>query len=66
MNVEESSQSESLSEATKGKLDRMVQPYFNHCVPLKPFLGAISFTKTEVVHKERRQVQRRQTQEKVR
>lgn len=64
MNVEECSQSKSLNETTKVKLDKMVQPHFNHCVPLKPLLGAITFSKVEAVPKEPRQRQPR-TQEKV-
>lgn len=64
MNVDEGSQSESLSDATKVKFDQMVQPHFNQCVPLKPLLGAITLTKIEVVAKEKRQRQPR-TQEKV-
>lgn len=64
MNVDEGSQSESLSDATKVRLDQMVQPHFNQCVPLKPLLGAITLTKIEVVAKEKRQRQPR-TQEKV-
>lgn len=66
MNVDEGSQAESLTDATKNKLDEMVQPYFNQCVPLRPFLGAIVLTKLEAVPKERRQRQPRATQEKVR
>lgn len=64
VNVEESSQSESLNETTKVKLDKMIQPHFNHCVPLKPLLGAFTFTKVETVRKETRQRQPR-TQDKV-
>lgn len=64
MNIEEGSQSESLTDGTKIKLDQMVHNHFNQCVPLKPFLGAIVLTKVEAVPKERRQRQPR-TQEKV-
>ena len=64
MNVEEGSQSESLTDGTKIKLDETVHVYFNQCVPLKPFLGAIALTKVEDAPKERRQRQPR-TQEKV-
>lgn len=65
MNVEEGSQSESLTDVTKKKLDLMVQPYFNPCVPLKPLLGALVMTKVEAVPKEKRARQPRATQEKV-
>lgn len=65
MNVNEGSQAESLSDATKIKLDQMVQIYFNQCAPLKPLLGAITLSKVEAVPKERRQRQPRAPQEKV-
>lgn len=63
-NADEGSQSESLTDSTKIKLDEMVQPHFNQCVPLRPLLGAIILTKTEIV-KEKRQRQPKATQEKV-
>ncbi|XP_046639915.1 EP300-interacting inhibitor of differentiation 3-like [Daphnia pulicaria] len=63
---DESRQSESQSEdKIKKKLDQMVQPRFNRCVPLKPLLGAVVLHKHEAVPKERRQRQPRNPQEKV-
>jgi hypothetical protein len=63
---DESRQSESQSEdKIKKKLDQMVQPRFNRCVPLKPLLGAVVLQKHEAVPKERRQRQPRNPQEKV-
>ena len=60
MNVEEGSQSESLTENSKDKLDQMTQAdYFNFCVPLRPILGAFSIEKREIVVKEKRQRQPR-------
>lgn len=65
MDGDESRQSESPSEGTKKKVDQMVQPRFNRCVPLKPLLGAVVLHKHEAVPKERRQRQPRNPQEKV-
>lgn len=65
MNVDEGSQAEMLSESTKIRLNQIVQPCFNQCVPLKPLLGAIVLTKVEAVPKEKRQRQPRTAQEKV-
>jgi hypothetical protein len=65
LNVEEGSQSESLTENSKDKLDQMTQAdYFNFCVPLRPILGAFSIEKREIIAKERRQRQPR-TKEQV-
>lgn len=65
MNVEEGSQSESLTDGTKVILDQMIQRYFNHCVPLRPLLGAIPLSKVEAAPKERRQRQPRASQNNV-
>lgn len=66
LNVEEGSQSESLTENSKDKLDQMTQAdYFNFCVPLRPILGAFSIEKREIVVKEKRQRQPRNREQLV-
>ena len=63
LNVDEGSQSESLTNTTKAKLDARVSEYFNHCPPLRPLLGAIQLTKVEAVQKERKQWQPKEKQQ---
>jgi len=63
LNVDEGSQSESLTNTTKAKMDARVSEYFNRCSPLRPLLGAIQLTKVEAVQKERKQWQPKEKQQ---
>lgn len=57
MNTEDGNSAESLTDANKQKLNEMVQPYWNMCVPLCPMLGAIALTNAETVPREKKQRQ---------
>lgn len=57
LNPEDGSSTESLTPSNKQKLNEMVQPYWNMCVPLRPMLGAITLTKAETIPREKKQRQ---------
>jgi len=59
LNAEEGNTPDRLTQANKQKLNEIVQPYWNMCVPLCPMLGAIALTKAETIPRERKQRQPR-------